>query len=187
MTNSRSKDTPLLETVLEWAKSLVFALFAAVFVSTFMYSSVEVQGNSMYPTLEDNDRLLIKKYEVLLKTEKYARGDIIVFEAPSEYEEKLFVKRVIGLPGDIVHISNGKVYVNDVVLIENYIESSSYTAPLQYGEDYSVGEHTLFVLGDNRFPGKSNDSRSFGSISFKKIKGKILFRYLPLAKFKFDL
>lgn len=184
---SEKRNMEIKSSIREWIKSLGIALLTAIFVTTFIFNSAVVKGNSMYPTLEENDRLIVKKYEAILDTEEYKRGDIIVFESPVENEDKFFIKRVIGLPGDKINISNGKLYINDEIFQEPYIEKNSFTEALIYGDNYIVSENELFVMGDNRLPGKSNDSRSFGSISLEKIEGKIVLRLLPLDQIDNDL
>ena len=186
-TESEKTDAKFSSIIAEWMKSLIIALLTALFVTTFLFSTAVVKGSSMYPTLEENDRLIVKKYETLLKTEEYRRGDIIVFESPLEYEEKYFIKRVIGIPGDQITISDGKVHVNDEIIEEPYIDQYAFTETLFFGDDYIVSENEVFVMGDNRLPGKSNDSRSFGSISIDKIEGKVLLRVLPLDRIDSDL
>lgn len=137
----------------------------------------------MYPTLEEGDRLILKKYETALKTQEYKRGDIVVFKSPLENDNRSFIKRVIGLPGDKISIFNGQLYINDRKIEESYIEKDSFTDSLTYGDGYTVLENELFVIGDNRLPGKSSDSRSFGGITLEAIEGKVVIRIFPISKF----
>lgn len=166
----------------EWIKSIIVAIMAAIFIQSFLFSINDVSGSSMSPTFEEHERLLLKKYEAFLKTEEYNRGDIVVFDSPLEDDNRFFIKRVIGLPGDIVNIREGQIYIGEQLLDEPYLEKRVYTEPLLYGDYYTVNENELFVVGDNRKPGKSNDSRSFGSISMDRIIGKIIYRIFPLNK-----
>ena len=184
---SEKRKREIKTSVREWIKSIGIALLASIFITTFVFNSAVVKGNSMYPTLEENDRLIVKKYEAVLETEEYKRGDVIVFESPLENEDKYFIKRVIGLPGDKINISDGKLYINEIMIEEPYIDENSFTEALIFGTNYVVAENELFVMGDNRLPGKSNDSRSFGGISVEKVEGKIVFRLLPLNKIESDL
>lgn len=164
----------------EWLQSIAVALFTTFFVTTFIFSTAVVEGNSMAPTLKDQDRLIVNKFETLLKTEEYKRGDLIVFESPLENDQRLFIKRVIGLPGETINIMDGDLYVNEMKIEEPYLPEDAYTEPLIYGTDHLIAPNELFVVGDNRQPNKSNDSRSFGSISFDHVEGKIVLRIFPL-------
>lgn len=179
---SEKSDREIINNVKDWIKSLAVAAAVTMFVTTFIFSSAVVQGDSMYPTLSDSDRLIVKKYEAVLKTEEYRRGDIIVFESPLEDDDRIFIKRVIGLPGETIRIFQGDLYVDDIKIEEPYLADDLYIEPLFYGAEYLVPENELFVLGDNRLPDKSNDSRSFGSISSDAVEGIIVLRILPLDK-----
>lgn len=184
---SENKKKEILTSLKEWIKSIAIALIAAIFIQTFIFNIVYVKGDSMSPTLEERDRLILKKYETLLKIEDYQRGDIIIFKSPLENDDRSFIKRIIGLPGDQIIISNGDLYVNDQNIEEPYIAKDSFTEPLTYGDDYIVLENEIFVIGDNRLPGKSNDSRSFGSIPLNHVEGKIIFRIFPFNRIDGDL
>lgn len=166
----------------DWIKSISVAILIAVFIKTFIFNVTYVKGESMYPTLEEGDRLILKKYETVLETQEYKRGDIVVFKSPLENDNRSFIKRVIGLPGDKINILNGKVYINDKEIKESYTEKELFTEPLIYGNSYIVLENELFVIGDNRLPGKSNDSRGFGPIELEGIEGKVLLRIFPFNK-----
>lgn len=171
----------------EWIKSISIALATAIFIKTFIFNITYVKGDSMNPSLEERDRLILKRYETVLKTEKYKRGDIIVFKSPIEGDDRSFIKRVIGIPGDKINISQGSLYINDEHIEESYIQEDAYTEALLYGEDYLVGEDELFVIGDNRYPGKSNDSRGFGAVDLREIQGKVVYRIFPINKVGKDL
>jgi len=183
---SEERKRQIRNNVIDWIKSIGIAIATTMFVTTFVFNTAVVQGDSMNPTLEDSDRLIVKKYETFLKTEEYKRGDLIIFESPLEDDDRVFIKRVIGLPGETINITDGELYVNEMKIQEPYIAENIYTQPLLYGRDYLVSENELFVMGDNRYPDKSNDSRSFGSISFDHIEGKIVLRILPLDKAGMD-
>ncbi len=185
-TESDHRNIDLRNNVKEWIKSIAIAIATTMFVTTFIFNTAVVKGDSMNPTLEESDRLIVKKYETLFKTEEYRRGDLIIFESPMENDDRVFIKRVIGLPGETINITDGELYVNEMKIEEPYLAENIYTQPLLYGRDYLVSENELFVMGDNRYPDKSNDSRSFGSISFDHIEGKIVLRILPLDKAGMD-
>lgn len=165
----------------DWIES-IFIIMVAIFINTCIFNVTYVKGDSMNPTLEEGDRIVLKKYEAILNTEEYNKEDIVVFKSPIEGDKRSFIKRIIGIPGDIINISDGRLYVNDEYVKEAYIEENSFTESLIYGENYKVLEDEVYVIGDNRFPGGSNDSRSFGTISLKEIKGKLVFRIFPFSK-----
>lgn len=163
---------------IEWVKSIVTAVVIALLIKTFIFNTTYVLGNSMYPTLHEKDRLFANK--VSLYFSGPSRGDIVVIKAP-DVPGKDYIKRVVGIEGDTVEIKDGKVYVNGELLEEDYIEEDSYTHI--YEENYwEVPEDHVFVLGDNRKEGASKDSRYFGYISEKDVKGITGFRYFPLNK-----
>jgi len=160
---------------MEWIKSILLAIVIAIFIKTFIFSTTYVLGNSMYPTLHEKDRLFANKIPLYFSDPN--RGDIVVLKAP-DVENKDYIKRIIGIPGDIVAIIDGKVYLNGDLLEEDYIEEGAYTET--YGENYwEVPEDYVFVLGDNRAEGASKDSRYFGCIPIKSIKGITSYRYFP--------
>lgn len=170
----------------EWMESIIIVIIAIV-INVFIFNITTVSGESMNPTLENGDRLILKKYEKLLNTEVYSRGDIVVFKSPLDKDNRSFIKRVVGVPGDKINISRGDLYINDEYIKEPYVENESFTESLSYGKNYIVPEYKIFVMGDNRLTGGSNDSRSFGSISVEEIKGKVVLRIFPFNKINKNL
>jgi signal peptidase I len=161
---------------IEWIKSIATAVVIAILIKTFIFNTTYVLGNSMYPTLHEKDRLFANK--VSLYFHGPSRGDVIVLKAP-DAPDKDYIKRVIGVAGDVVEIKDGEVYVNGDMLEESYISSNAYTHV--YDENiWEVPEGSVFVLGDNRDEGASKDSRYFGCIPIKSIKGITGFRYFPI-------
>lgn len=124
----------------------------------------------MEPNLHDNQRLIIEKISYHIHPPQ--RGDIIVLRLPNRQSDPL-IKRVIGLPGETVEITDGKVIINGEVLDEPYLNQSTY----QGMPPRVVPADEVFVLGDNR--GFSNDSRAFGFVPFSDIIGRAWFRYWP--------
>lgn len=163
---------------IEWIKSIVTAIVIAILIKTFVFNSTYVLGNSMQPTLKEKDRLFALR--VPLYFSGPSRGDVIVLEAPDNVD-KDYIKRVIGLEGDSVQVMEGKVYLNGVLLIENYIDIDSYTHIYDL-DTWVVPEGEVFVLGDNRLEGASKDSRYFGCIPLDSVKGVTGFRYYPFDK-----
>ncbi len=161
---------------MEWIKSIATAVVIAVLIKSFIFNTTYVLGNSMNPTLYEKDRLFANKVPLYFQGPK--RGKVVVLEAPDD-PKKDYIKRVIGLEGDIVEILDGKIYVNGSILKEDYIESGAYTHV--YNRDtWEVGKDEVFVLGDNRDEGASKDSRYFGNVPLENIKGITGFRYFPI-------
>lgn len=159
----------------EWIKSIGTAIIIAVLIKTFVFNTTYVLGNSMYPTLHERDRLFAMK--IPLYFHGPGRGDVVVLSAPDN-TDKDYIKRVIGIEGDKVEIIEGRVYVNDIILEEDYIDKNAFTHI--YNESYwEVGQGQVFVLGDNRDEGASKDSRYFGCVNVDSIKGVTGFRYFP--------
>jgi signal peptidase I len=130
---------------------------------------VRVDGFSMNPTLQDGEFVLVSKLHYLFG--KPERGDIIVFHYPMDPQQEL-IKRLIGLPGDMIGVQNGRVSVNGQVLDEPYIAATP-----AYSGDWKVPEGQLFVLGDNR--NDSSDSHSWGFLPSEKVVGKAVVIYWP--------
>ena len=169
--NENNKDDTM-----DWIKSIAFAIIVAVFINTFLFNSTYVLGNSMQPTLHEKDRLFSIKVSLLFKGPE--RGDIVIIKAPDD-PKKDYIKRVVGIEGDLVEIIEGRVYVNRKLLEEDYIESNSYTHIYNI-DTWEVPNGEVFVLGDNREKNASKDSRTFGTIKKKSVKGITGFRYFPL-------
>lgn len=165
------------ETV-EWIKSIVTAVIIAILIKSFIFNTTYVLGHSMNPTLHERDRLFANK--VPLYFEGSVSGKVVVLEAP-DTPRKDYIKRVIAVEKDIVEIKDGEVYVNGSLLEEDYIAADAYTHV--YDQDtWEVPEGEVFVLGDNRNEGASKDSRYFGCVPLKTIKGITGFRYFPFNK-----
>src|ERR1035438_6562026 len=106
--------------LLHWARDLVFSVVLAVIVILFLYQPVKVEGTSMMPTLDDQERIFINKFVYRLHFGKIDRGDTVVFWFPHD-PTKSYIKRVIAVPGDRVEVDHGSVIVNGQALVENYV------------------------------------------------------------------
>lgn len=147
-------------------------LAAILFLSINALSArVRVEGFSMVPTLQDGEFVLVNR--VAYRLGQPQRGDIIVFHHPSGQQHEDLIKRVIGLPGDSINVSNGTVTVNGTHLKEAYI-----AAPPSYTGDWVVPDNQLFVLGDNR--NNSSDSHQWGFVPQEDVIGKAVMIYWPL-------
>jgi signal peptidase I len=164
-----------LRTLRTSMRDLVISVVVAFFIILFVYQPVKVEGGSMEPGLEDQERIFINK--LVYRLEGIERGDIIVFRYPRD-PRKSFIKRVIGLPGDHIRIAYGHVYVNGEELSEPYVPSD-YLDARSYS-DIVVPGNSYFVLGDHR--SMSNDSREFGPVMRSYIYGKAVFGYWPMEK-----
>jgi len=158
-----------------WAFDLIFSIAVALFIILFVYQPVKVEGGSMEPGLQDQERIFINKLAYSL--EDIQRGDIVVFRYPRD-PRKSFIKRVIGLPGDRVRVFDGHVYLNGRLIEEAYVPEQ-YLDTRSYPE-VKVPLDSYFVLGDHRC--MSNDSRDFGPVSRTYIYGKAVFGYWPMEK-----
>lgn len=166
----------------EFIEAIVFALAIFVVVYLFLFQPNQVKGSSMYPTFKDGEYILTDKISYRLGLPKH--GEVVVFKSPKN-ENVDFIKRIIGLPGDTVKISKGKVYLNTKLLDESeYLDQSVYTGPesfLAEDQEVAVPEGKYFVMGDNR--PHSSDSRDFGPVTTDEFVGKVFFRYFPIDRF----
>lgn len=167
---------------------IVFALvvFLVFFlIRQFLFVPVSVEGPSMEPTLQHQDRLILNKVE------EPDRFDIVVFEAPDDPESQ-YIKRIIGIPGDTVEYKNGVLFVNGEQIYEPYLEGFKLHQPQweyfvidftlqELTGEIAVPEGQYFVLGDNR--SNSKDSREFGFIDAETVQGTANFRVMPFGDF----
>lgn len=179
---------PRLGAVAEWILVIVGAIVLAVVVKAFLLQAFYIPSLSMYPTLDEGDRVLVNKASYRISDVE--RGDIVVFERPaSETSSNIpdLIKRVVGLPGESVVIDGGSVYVDGALLDESYLPSgtvtSSANAPFKCTREApcTVPAGEVWVMGDNR--NDSKDSRYFGPIAESTIVGKAFVRVWPLGRF----
>lgn len=155
-----------------WVRDVFISAAASILFILFLYQPVRVEGTSMMPRLENHDRLFINKFVYHL--EAINRGDVVVFHYPLD-PSKSYIKRVIGLPGDRIRITDGQVWLNGVQQREPYV-------PARYRDEDSmstmiVPKDSYFVMGDHR--SISSDSRAFGPVERSLIYGKAEFIYWP--------
>ena len=155
-----------------WMRDLLFAVAISFLIITFLYQPVRVEGTSMMPELQDQERLFINKFEY--RFEPIHRDDVVVFHYPLD-PSKSYIKRVIAVPGDNLYIDDGQVYVNGKALKEPYV-------PKRFRDERSYPDIVLkrnqyFVMGDHRLI--SSDSRDFGPVNRRLIYGKASFVYWP--------
>lgn len=169
--NKRKFAENALQFVFDWVGALVAALVALVVLFIFLFRVVEVDGHSMNDTLMDKDRLV-------LWTINYTpeRGDIVVVDRTSA---EPLIKRVIGVGGDVVKVTEDAVYVNGELLDEPYVSEEYPNVPS--GMEVTVPVGCVFVMGDHR--NNSTDSRyeSVGFVQQEDLVGKVIFRFFPLS------
>lgn len=156
---------------------VVFAIGIFFFVYLLIMRPHKIKGASMTPNYPDAEYLLTQKVSYYLESPK--RGDVVVFKPPISEEDE-FIKRIIGLPGEKIKVSGGKVYINNELLNENYLANDLYTSSgnfLSEGTEFTVPEGQYVVMGDNR--PNSSDSRTWGPIAKNAITGKAWLIYWP--------
>jgi signal peptidase I len=168
----------ILHFVREILETVVPAVLIALLINLFLAQATRVYGQSMEPNLHTDQRLIVEKLSYNAFLRQYIgldgpdRGDVVVIHLRTQTDE-LLIKRVIGLPGDVIDIHDGQVMVNGRPLDEPYLSARTSGT---YGPTTVPPLH-IFVLGDNR--GSSNDSRSFGTIALKDVVGRAGFSYWP--------
>lgn len=166
----RAPTAPRRPVLRELLDTFLPAIVIVLVVNLFLAQPRTVHGQSMEPSLHENERVIIDL--VSLRWREPRRGEIIVLRLPNRRSDPL-IKRVIGLPGDTVAIRGGKVFVNDQILDEPYLNQiTAGRMPATV-----VPEAHVFVLGDNR--GASNDSRFFGMVPYENVLGRAWLRYWP--------
>ena len=170
----------LKKEVFEWVQAIVLALVIALIIRTFVFSLIRVEGSSMVPTLNTNDRLIVWKLMY-----KPKQGDIIILKPPL-HPETPYVKRIIGMPGQTVDLDTSRqvVIVDGKPLEEDYInEPTRQRGNMAFPA--KVPDNHVFVLGDNRNNSKDSRYTDVGMIPYDSIIGKAVFRIWPLNKIGF--
>lgn len=175
------KNDAVKKELIDWLVHIALAIVITLFIINYIGQFTIVKGDSMLPTLKDGNVLIIEKI-----TQRFGRikqGDIVVVKIPDLLGKgKTYaVKRVIATEGQRVEIRDGKVYVDNEELDEQYITGNDTFATGQFS-DMVVPDNCIYVLGDNRLPGASKDSRTFGPVDKSKIAGRVIFRIFPLSE-----
>lgn len=175
--NETNEEKSKKEKIIEFFESTlayVIIIGIAILIRTFVVTPVQVDGLSMYSTLDDNEILILKKYD-----KSFSRFDVIVFK----HNKSRLIKRIIGLPGDTLEYKNNKLYINGKYVKEKFLTNGQITSDFSL-KDYGyekIPEGYYFVMGDNRT--NSIDSRVFGLVSKEEIYGTTNFAVFPLDKF----
>lgn len=155
------------------------AIFAVVYI--FLFQPHQVDGQSMMPNFKNGEYILTDK--ISYRIHPPARGDVVVFHSPQD-EHVDFIKRIIGVPGDMIKVQGGYAYLNGQKLQEPYINNPGDVLPgrfLREDTDIEVPPGQYFVMGDNR--NHSSDSREWGFVTSAEIVGRAFFRYWPISEF----
>lgn len=167
----------VIDFVMDILETVVF--IGSLFIVTYLFllQPNQVKGVSMEPTFHSGDYILTSK--ITYKFRSPQRGDVVVFQSPKNPDIE-YIKRVLGLPGDKVELKNGDLFINDVLIQENYIAAKTNLWDGGYLKESTpiiVPENYLFVMGDNR--PRSSDSREFGPVPMESIIGFVFYRYFP--------
>ena len=169
---------------LDVSQTILFGASFLLVIYIFVLQPHQVSGSSMYPTFKDQQ--LLFSYLLDVQFHNLHRGDVVVFHAPPASEaDKLYIKRIIGMPGDSVRVEGGAVYINDAKLNESaYLKPDVATyggSFLKDGETQVVPSNAYFVMGDNR--PYSSDSRAWGFVTYTKLIGRSAVRFWPVNTF----
>ncbi|MCL2399528.1 MAG: signal peptidase I [Defluviitaleaceae bacterium] len=172
VTNNESRPikTIVFDEVLSWAKMIVFTVIAAVLINQFVIVNASIPTGSMESVIMPNDRIIAFRLSYLFREPE--RFDIVIFRFPND-ESRLYVKRIIGLPGETVTIYNGRVYIDgaDVHLRDDFVSNRV----VDNHDSVVVPDYSYFMLGDNRR--FSEDSRAWGFVHRDNILGRAIFKY----------
>lgn len=177
----------LRHALLDFFELLVIALGIIAFSWFFLAEPLEVTGDSMLPSLRNEEQIIAEKLSSSFS--EIERGEIVVFYSPKgspNGDERLLIKRVIGLPSDSVSINNGKVFVNGTEIKEGYLAEGTDTKAKSSDKNQQLikaGADQYVLLGDNR--DNSTDSRNFGAINKDLIVGKAFLVYSPTDSIRF--
>lgn len=161
-------------------ESVTFALTFMVLTYLFLAEPMIVQGASSYPNLQTGERIIVDK--ITPRWQPYARGEFVIPEAPG-HPDTTYIKRIVGLPGEKIKISQCRVYINDELLEEPYLDNNTCTTGGRLwgeNEELMIPDGDYFLMGDNR--AHSSDSRDFGPVSKDKIVGRAWLRFWPPEK-----
>jgi signal peptidase I len=184
-----------MKSVFSFAAFIGGVVLIAFLINQFVFQSYFVEGTSMVPTLQNGDRLIIEKVSkttsaIMGKPYIPNRGDIVVLDSTiirADGAQEQLIKRVIGLPGDKIHIENGTVTVASADEPEGFDVNQRLGLELEptYSaepQNFSVPDNHVFVMGDNRTQNGSHDSRAFGAVDVKDLEGRLWARILPVSE-----
>lgn len=173
----KPKQNRIRKNFMSWFTTIISAVLIAVLLRSFVFVIATVDGDSMLPTLEHNEKLFVTKYTY--KFSDIQRGDVVICKYDSPAYSNIYVKRVIGLGGEIISIVDGKVLINNVEVLEDYV-----LAPCILDMDpVYIPQGYVFVMGDNRNNSADSRKQTIGPLKEELIVGKVQFIISPLSKF----
>ena len=199
----------VLKEIWEWVYTIVIAITVAFLIKGFLFDVVKVDGNSMFPTLKDNDRLIVTKLgykphagDIIILDSLYKEREVYfdkladaqgkdelssfdklmktTFAMPDNLKKRFYVKRIIALPGQTIDIRDGNVFVDGNKLDEEYYSGTTPTIDPRQEFPQTVEENMVFVMGDNRPNSKDSRSTELGQVPYEAILGKSQLRIWPL-------
>ena len=180
MRDMNEEDKSGFRVFLEYLRVIAIGVLAAFLLCRFVIINAEVPSSSMVPTIQVKDRMIGLRLTYYFSDPK--RGDVVIFKCPEVGDDfgKLYVKRVIGLPGETVIIRAGQIWIRDAEgnefhVDEPYLCDEPWPDMSVNNAEYPLGEDEYFMMGDNR--NYSHDSRYFGAVDRDRIKAKVLFKY----------
>jgi len=165
----------LTKRIIEVSKSIAISLLVAIFIINFIFQIVTVSGESMVPTMQNNDKLILEKVSYRITSPK--KNDIVVIRYPADIRERL-IKRVIAVSGDKIKINDNILYINDEAIDEYYKNEDL----MQDYDEAVVPQDSIFILGDNRNFSKDSRSSDIGFVKLNLIEGKAVLRLYPFNK-----
>lgn len=177
--HTENEKSSFVKELLQWAAAIILAAAVAIFADKFLIVNAQIPSGSMENTIMPGDRIIGNRLSYAFADPE--RFDIIIFRYPDD-ESQLFIKRIVGLPGETVEITDGKIYIDGSAEPLDDVETKEPTSGT-FGP-YKVPEDSYFVMGDNR--NNSLDSRFWENtfVSRDEILGKAVFRYWPLTEIK---
>ncbi|MCF2936985.1 signal peptidase I [Paenibacillus alkaliterrae] len=189
------KQSGAYKEIVEWIKALVIAVVLVFLIRQFLFSPFIVDGPSMQPNFETGERLIVNKIIYAIREPKF--GEVVVFDVPEQ--DRKFIKRVIGVPGDTIRLEGDDLYINEKKIDEPYIKEAIEAAhakgelynlagpdsnfPNSSNQEMTVPEGAIFALGDNRR--NSSDSRVIGFVTDDEVVGRADIIFWPLNKLEF--
>lgn len=181
--DKEDKGNGFVRELLSWVKIFVVAFIIAFIISHFIIVNANIPSGSMKTTINEGDKVIGFRLAYIFSDPK--RGDIVMFEAPDK-EDTIYIKRIVGLPGETIRIEDNTVYIIDkegkeTALEEDYVKNgwTNSAGPTEANE-WTLGKDEYFMMGDNR--DHSNDARYWGAVKRDKIIAKAIFRYYPSFK-----